>query len=452
MHVVLIGASHRTAPLEVRERLALTAERQRSVLAALRAGGAVEEAAVLSTCNRLEVYAVLGHYHDGIEALADLLARSSGMEFSSLTPYLYVRHHHEVARHLFRVACGLESMVLGEAEVLGQVRSAFEMAREAGATGKVLNELFQRALKVGKRARAETGIGRHAASLSSAAVELARRRLGDLRGRVAVLVGAGEAAGLAVEPLKAAGARLVFINRTDRRAREMALRAGGTCLPWEERERAVARADLAIVSTAAPRPVITAAGLLSARAPAGVPGGAAQTAPAARGAAGAGSAGAGELLIIDLSVPRNVDPAVAQLPGVALFALDDLQEIVAEGLRHREREVPRVEALIQAEVEDFSRWLGEQQVVPLIRSLRQQAEEIRRREVERLLRRFPDLPPDVRDAIEAATAAMVQRILDEPTVRIKQAAARGEPYVHALSEVFALPVAGRRRAAATPGS
>lgn len=429
MHVVAIGMNHRTAPVEVRERLALAADRQRRMLEALAAAEGIEEAAVVSTCNRLEVYAVLGRYHDGMDALLDLLARHGGLDADALTPHLYVHHHHEVARHLFRVACGLDSMVLGESEILGQVRAAFQAARAAGCTGKVLNELFQRALRVGKRARAETGIGQQPASLSTAAVAMARRLLGGLRGRRAVVVGAGEAAALAVEPLAAEGAALVFVNRTADRARALAERAGGRWLPWESREEAVGGADLAIVSTAAPQPVITAAGLAAAR----------------RGA------GDRPLLVVDLSVPRNVDPGVGRLPGVRLVDIDDLGEVVAEALRSRQAEVPRVEALVQEEVASFSRWLGEQQVVPLIRSLRQQAERIRGEELGRLLERFPDLDPRLRDAIEAATAAIVRRLLDEPTVRIKEAAARGEAYVRALNEVFAAPLPGRRRQAAPAG-
>lgn len=431
MHVVVIGMNHRTAPVEVRERLALTDGARRAFVQAVGALPSVDEHVILSTCNRLEVYAGVSRFHEAMEDLVDLLARRADMGSETLLSYLYTFHHHQAARHLFRVACGLDSMVLGETQVLGQVRESYQAAQEEGTAGKALHELFQRALRLAKRVHSETGLSRHAASISSAAVELARRRLGDLKGRTVLVVGAGDMAELAAEILHGEGAAVLVANRTRDRAEALAARFGGAAVPMEQLPQALGRADIAIVSTAAPGYLLTA------------------------GMAAAAAAGrAGPLLVIDISVPRNVDPAAGQVAGISLHDIDDLQAVVDENLRQREQEVPRVEAMIQDEVAAFSRWLEELYVVPLIRSLRGYAEEIRREEVERLLARLPELDERQRRLLEAATSAIVKRILNEPTARLRRYAGGdgAEMYVRALGDLFNLPGFGHGPAGLDAGS
>lgn len=418
MHLVVIGMNHRTAPVEVRERLALTDDAREAFVRAVGGLPPVEEHAVLSTCNRLEVYAVVSRFHEAMESLVDLLARRADMPGEGLLAYLYTFHHHQAARHLFRVACGLDSMVLGETQILAQVREAYQAAQRDGTVGTVLHELFQRSLRLAKRAHTETGLSRHAASISSAAVDLARRLLGDLAGRAVLVVGAGDMAELAAEILHGQGAAVVVANRTPQRAEALARRFGGTAVPMADLPRVLRGADIAIVSTAAPGYVLTAA-------------------DAAEAAAGRAS----PLVLIDISVPRNVDPEAGRVPGVRLYDIDDLQAVVDENLRQRQQEVPRVEAMIQDEVAAFSRWLEELYVIPLIRSLRGFAEEIRREEVERLLSRLPELGPRERRLVEAATLSIVNRILNEPTARLRRYAGGGaaELYVRALGDLFNLP-------------
>lgn len=428
MHIVALGMNHQTAPIELRERLALTEATQGQVLEAFKRLPAVKEAVVLSTCNRLEIYAVTRSYHEGMQSLIDLLADYSGMPTVDLVPLLYIHHHHEVARHLFRVTCSLDSMILGETQILGQVRGAYQLATDHGTVGKVLHELFQRALRVGKRAHSETAISRHAASISSAAVQLAKERLGDLTGCSVLVIGAGEMAELAAENLRQSGAgRLLFANRTAGRADRLARTYGGEGMGLDGVVYALAQVDIAIVSTAAGHFVLTVPMM--------------QQVTQLRREQPA-KTGNGSLVIVDISVPRNVDPAIANLDNVELFDIDDLQTVVADNLRQRELEVPKVEAMIRDEVAAFNLWLRELEIVPLIRSLRQKGEEIRRSEVQRLLDRLPDLDERARRMIELTTVSIVNKILNEPTLRLKASVSddHGDVYAQALADLFNLPV------------
>ncbi|HEY8450540.1 MAG TPA: glutamyl-tRNA reductase [Bacillota bacterium] len=426
MQILAMGMNHKTAPIDVRERLALTEGTQGAFLDALRTSPAVNEGAVLSTCNRLEVYAVASRYHEAVENLVDLLASHSGLPVAGLMPHLYTYHHHEVARHLFRVACGLDSMILGETQILGQVRDAYQLAVRRGTVGTVLHELFQRALRVGKRAHTETAIGQQAASISFAAVELARQLLGPLAGRTVLVIGAGEMAELAADTLRRQGAaRVWFANRTEERARRLADEFGGEVVPLANIDDALAQVDIVIVSTAAAEYVLTARRLGRV----------------------VGRRAHRPLLIIDIAVPRNVEPAAAELPGLRLYHIDDLQSVVEENLRQRGLEVPKVEAIIRQEVTAFSHWLNELEIVPLIRSLREKAEQIRQEEVRKLFARLPHLSDQEQAAIATATAVIVKKILNEPTVRLKQYAGgdHGNLYVQALSDLFNLAPPGRSK-------
>lgn len=418
MHVITVGMNHKTAPIEIRERLALNGGQPADFLDEVRALPSVTECAVLSTCHRLEIYAAVTRYHEALEELVDLLGARMGTSGQSLLKHLYVHHHYDAARHLFTVASGLDSLIIGEDQVLAQVRAAYQLAQEAATAGKVLHDLFQRALRLGKRVRTETSIARNSASVSSAAVELARRRLGDLSDRRVLLVGAGAMAELAAEILHRNGARLWVANRTLARGEQLAGRWDGQPVPLTALASVLPDMHMAIVSTNAPEHLLTVDLVKAATAQRVQP-----------------------LLIVDISVPRNVEPTVAQLPNVELYDVDDLGAVVEDGLAQRQQEVPRVEAMIRQEIDAFGVWLEELEVAPLIRSLREMAEEVRSQEVERLFARLPELTAREREAIEVATNVIVKRILNEPTMRLRRYAAGDEAdrFIDAIGALFNLP-------------
>ncbi|ADU51376.1 glutamyl-tRNA reductase [Thermaerobacter marianensis DSM 12885] len=429
MGVILIGMNHRTAPVSLRERLAVGDEAAAAALKELAACPAVEEVVLLSTCNRVEVYAAAGHHGQATRHVRELLARWAGMEPGGLDPHLYVREDAGAARHLFRVAAGLDSMVLGESQILGQVRDAYHLAAEAGTCGKVLHGLFQQALAAGKRARTETAISQHAVSVSYVAVELARKVFGHLDGRPVLLVGAGETAELAARSLaEEGGCRLVVANRTVERGRQLAAAYGGRAIPLDRLADALVECDVVISSTGAGRPVVTAAMVREAMR----------------------RRRQRPLLLVDIAVPRDVEPAAGRLDGVFLYDIDDLQAVVEANLRLRREEAARVEAMLEDEVRQFEGWLQSLNVVPLIRSLREKAEAMRRNELERALRKLPHLSERDRQVIDGLTRLIVNKLLNDPMVRLKEAVAGGRGPVYldeAFTELFALdepgPAGGR---------
>jgi glutamyl-tRNA reductase len=396
-----LGSSHHTAPVHLRERTAVPTAELPDLLRALRSG--LPELAILSTCNRTELYAAgesLPLLDAGLaEAWARLLARRGGGE-SAAGLYRYVDV--DAARHLMRVAAGLDAAALGETQVLGQVRTAYRAAQEAGTAAKVLHALFSRGLAAGKRVHRETELSRNAVSQTSAAVELGRKIFGDLSRRAALIVGAGETAGLAATHLRAAGiADLAIANRTVGRAAELAERCGARALGLDELEAALGRADIVVSATAAPGPVLTAAAIRRARADrAGAP-----------------------CLLVDMAVPRDIEPAAGDLPGVFLYNIDDLHHVVAANLRARAREAQRAERLVAQEAAGFGEWLMSLEVVPAIRALHDKVEAIRQQELRETLARLPGLSPREREAIAAMSAAIAGKILNEPTLRLKELAA-----------------------------
>jgi glutamyl-tRNA reductase len=323
--------------------------------------------------------------------------------------HLYVHRDRGAAEHLFRVSSGLDSMILGEPQIQGQVREAYAMARETSApagpvVGPALNRLFQTALGVGGKVRSETGLGIGAASVSSAAVDLAKKIFGSLKGRRALVLGAGEMSETTLECLRAEGVRTAIVaNRTWERARELAERWGGEAVKWEQFGAALAGVDIVICSTAAPHPVLTRERLRQA-----LPHGAARP-----------------LCIIDIALPRDVEPAVGQEPNVFLYDIDDLQAIVSGNLDRRRAELPAAEQIVGAGVDDFWTWYSSLAVVPTIRALRDHGERMRQAEVERALRSLQHLSPDDRQAIDALTRSLLNKILHTPTVRLRQAAGNG---------------------------
>ena len=430
MKVVLVGMNHTTAPVSIRERVALSGETLHEALKNLQTLlQTVEqddqdclvrsEGAILSTCNRLEVYVATGDDDaDVTERMERFLADLGGFPPIALSAHLYRHETEEAVHHLLRVAAGLDSMVLGESQILGQVTEAYQIALEVGSIGPILSTLFRQAIHAGKRARTETDIGRHPTSVGNAAVALARQVLGDLKGRCVLLVGAGEMAEVAARNLVAAGAsEFRIISRTYTRANELACLFGGSAMAWEQIDEALTWADIVLTSTAAPHTIIRAERvrqILMKRY--GRP-----------------------LFFIDIAVPRNVDPAVAQLPHVYLYDIDDLHTITDESLAERRREVPKVEAIIAEEAKKYLAWLRMQSVVPTLRELRSKAEMIAKEELQKTLTRLPHLSESERRIIAAMTHSIVQKILHEPTVRLKEYASNGHSeYSEALRELFGL--------------
>ena len=398
MAVTAVGVSHRTAPLELREKLVITPSELSSTVAELLDRTGAREAVVVSTCNRTEFYLVDG----GSDTASSALSLVSRRIDDDATAVAYVRHDREAVAHLFRVASGLDSMILGEAQIQGQVRDAWESGR--AASGVVLNRLFQSALGVAARVRTETAVGRGAASVSSAAVQLAKQIFGSLTGRRAMVLGAGEMAELALECLIAEGVRTSIVaNRTFERASAMAERHGATAMHLDECWAGLADVDVVLCSTSAPHPIVRPHHL----------------------AAALERRRDRPLCILDIAVPRDVDPAVRALSNVFLYDIDDLQAVVAANIERRRDELPTAEQLIAAEVDRYWEWLAGLQAVPVLTDVRAAAERMREREVAQLLRRMGHLDAVDRDAIEQLSRSLMNKFLHEPSVRLRAAAANG---------------------------
>ncbi len=417
--LLALGISHKTAPLELRERVALTEGRAAGVLRELVSSPEVYEAVAISTCNRTELYLVAP---DGVaaESLAlGALAREAEIRPTELVGHLYSRRGHDGAAHLFSVTAGLDSMIIGEAEVQGQVKRAYELALVEGATGPILNRLFRGALAAGKRARSETGISQKGVSVPSVAVELAQRVLGDLSSRLVVVVGAGETAELTARSLSARGVKPALIaNRRYDRAIGLAQRFGGRAVRFEELPAQMEQADIVVSSTASPHHVIELeelAEVMSAR-------------------------GGRPLLLIDLAVPRDIHPDCRRLEGVTLHDMDDLQALVERNASGREAEARRAESLLRAELARFERWLGSQDVAPTVASLRERADEIVQRVLDENESRWESLTAADRERVQAMARAIASRLLHEPTLRLKRSSGEEEAYVYAsvLRELFGL--------------
>ena len=424
MFIAVAGLSHASSPVALRERLTYTAETRAAALAELRAFYA--EAVILDTCNRSEIYVVVGGSvaptPAGGETLAaalrGFLARFHNVASAELEHHLYVHLDRDAAAHLCKVAAGADSQVIGEAQVLAQVREAFEFAVERQACGPVLSALFRQALRASKRSRAETRIAQGSLSLGSVAVEHVQNLSGPLAARKVLLIGAGKLNALVAHSLQAAGIECMTIaSRTAAHAEAMAAEFGGDVLAWEDLDGALAQYDLVFTATSAPYLVLP----LSVVATASV----GRTTP---------------LCIVDLALPRDVDPLAARLPNVSLIGLDDLRAIAACNLAQRRAELVRVDAIIAAEADEYERWLSTLAVAPTITALHQRAEDIRQSELADHLRRLPDLSPREKRVIESMTAGIIGRLLREPTLRLKFRAHNGEGklYADALRELFGL--------------
>ena len=396
--LVAIGISHKTAPVAVRERLALTAREAERFTRELVGHEEVREAVAISTCNRTEVYVVVS---DAVKAESDLLgklATHAAIRPTELVDVVYSPRNCDAARHLFRVAAGLESMIVGESEVQGQVRRAYEAALASGTTGPFTNRLFRAALGTGKRVRSETAIGAAHVSVSSVAVDAAREVVGDLSGRDVVIIGAGETAELTARALAEQGVTTMFVaNRHAARARALAERFGGGVASLDQLPERLERADIVVASTSSPHPIVGAeelAQVMEAR-------------------------GGRPLVLIDIAVPRDIEHACAAIAGVKLFDMDDLQAIVARNIEVREGERDRADAVVEDEINRFSAWMGQQSATPTISALREHGAAI----VEQVLAendgRWESASPRDLARIDAIARAVMQRLLHEPTVRMK---------------------------------
>jgi len=405
--IVLVGLSHKTAPLAVREALAFPKEGLPEALARLRSEVGLAEAMVLSTCNRVEIY---GRATEPMApALAAFLAGYHRRPASEVDPFLYRLEDEHAVRHAFRVAASLDSMVLGEPQILGQVKEAYQIAEKAGSLGSVLSALRHRSIAAAKRARTETGIGENAVSVSYVAVELARKIFGDLRDRNVLMVGAGKMSELAARHLVRGGARATVLGgRTFEKAGQLASALGGKAAPFESLRAELSRADVVISGTGAPGLVITREDV--------------QAACSGRRQR--------PLFLIDIAVPRDIDPGAADLPGVFLYDLDGLKSVAEANLRERRREASAAEALVEREAREFLEWRRSLEVVPLLVELRQRADEIRRAELEKARKRLGPLTPEQEQALEAVTSAIVNKLLHPPTVHLKEMAGNGHAREH----------------------
>lgn len=402
--VAVVGVSHHSTPVELRERLAVPAAQLGDTLRWLRHEVGIPEAVILSTCNRFEVYA--GADEAALERLVDRLSERAGRD---LDGFLYRLAGEEAVRHAFRVAAGLDSLVVGEPQVLGQVKDAYQAAEEARTLGPLLTALRHRTFSVAKRARTETGIGRHAVSISHVAVELARKIFGRLEGRQVLLVGSGKMCSLAARRLAQEGAVVSVVGRTLARAQELAASLGGRPLPLGALREELASADIVISGTASPATVVSREDV--------------ERATSARGGR--------PLFLVDIALPRDVDPAVRQVPGAFLYDLDDLRAVAESNLCERRREASQAEALVAREAQEFQASQRARGAMPLLVELRRHGDTIRRQELERALRRMGPLSAEQLQALEAVSAAIVNKLLHAPTVHLRQLAREGDEIPHA---------------------
>ncbi len=415
--LLALGISHHTAPLALRERLAMPEGRAAGVLAELRAGPAVHEAVVVSTCNRTELYLVTPDAVEAESAALAVLARQAEIRPTELTDSLYAFREREAVSHLFSVAAGLDSMILGEAEIQGQIKRAYELALVEGATGPITNRLFRDALGAGKRVRTETAVGRSHVSVSSVAVELAADMLGDLSAKRVLVIGAGDNGERTARALRSNGVDTVFVaNRRYDRAIGLAQRFGGSAVRFDDLPSELARADIVVSSTSSPHQIVDREDLeltMGERSP------------------------ERPLVIIDIAVPRDIDPGVRDMPGIALYDMDDLQRAAARGRSVREAEASRARALVADEVTRFDRWVASLDVVPTIAALRERGEQVVQAVLAENAARWESLSDADRERLTLMARSVVSRLLHEPTLRLKQSVASDDPE-HADSSYFQL--------------
>jgi glutamyl-tRNA reductase len=417
MHLFLLGVSHRTAPVDVRERLDFSSGDLGAAVQALGARPSAAESVVLSTCNRCEIYVASDDPGRARAEIVEFLSEFHHLPVEAFTPHLFAFDDAAAAKHLFRVAAGLDSLVVGEPQILGQVKDAFQAATSHHAAGPLLTKLFHWSFAVGKRVRTETALGEGAVSISFAAVSLAKKIFGRLQGRRVLVIGAGEISTLTAQHLRTHGvADIAITSRTPANAEALAESVGGRPVLWNDRMAALGTADIVITATGAQRPILSRAQVESVRR---------RNAP---------------LFIIDVAVPRDVEPGVGEIEEVFLYNVDDLQSIVDENLSRRGAEIERAETIVATEVERFIQWHRSRTAVPTIVALRQKFDGIRRAELRRLQSKLGGLPPEAVPIVDDITRLIMEKMLLEPTEQLKalpdeetQAA-----YTEAVSRIFGL--------------
>ena len=429
MHIAVVGLSHRTAPVEIRERLSIPEQTMEASLQQLRADDQVLEASILSTCNRLEIYTLLRHPERGISAVGAFLSQLSGLAVEELTPHLFTFHHEEAISHLLRVSAGLDSLVLGEGQILSQVKKMVRLGQEHHSVGPILNRLLTQAVSTGKRVRTETNLGTGAVSISSAAVELAQLKVGQARGldelvpldqeQVAV-VGAGRMARLLLQHLQAKGCKgLVLLNRTVSKAELLATDFPALpvqCRPLDDLDHCLSTCSLVFTSTAADTPIITAQRL-------------------------SGLNRRSSLMLVDIGVPRNISADTAGLPGVQSYDVDDLQEVVNRNQEARREMAAEAEGLLQEESRAFLEWWDGLEAVPVVNRLRRQLEDIREQELQKALSRMgPDLSARERKVVEALSKGIINKILHTPVTNLRAPQPRQQRHsaMKVLEDLFEL--------------
>jgi len=413
--LLALGANHKTAPLPLREKLALPDGRAARVLTELVEHEAIHEAVAISTCNRTELYLVVADPVEAENVALGILSRQAGLRPTELLGAIYSLRGSAAVEQLFSVTAGLDSMIVGEAEVQGQVRRAYEAALAADTTGPLTNRLFSAALQTGRRVRSETKIGEGRTSVSTVAVDLAKDVVGHLADREVVIVGAGETSELTAQALATEGVATIFVaNRHADRARSLAERFGGTTLSLDHLPRQLQTADIVVASTASPHSIVTADAL--------------SEVILARGGR--------PLVFIDLAVPRDIDPDCAELPGVSVYDMDDLQGVVARNLEVRAEEAMLAERVVEDEIQRFAKWLGQLDVVPTVAALRRRGDEIVDELLAQNANRWESLSEKDRERVEALAHAVAQRLLHEPTLRMKAAGGHGR--LQLIRELFGL--------------
>ena len=422
MNIIVVGLSHRTASVEIREKVAFAPTQMEKPLRALTALDDITEAVIVSTCNRVEIYATTRDIAGGMARIKRFLADYHNFPLESLEPHLYSHHGEEAIRHVFRVASSLDSMVVGEPQILGQIKTAYGYAAEYKSSGIILNRFLHKAFSVAKRVRTETRIASSAVSVAFAAVELAKKIFGDLSDKTVMLIGAGEMCELAAKHFLNNGVRGVMVtNRTFERAEKLAEEFDGKAVRFEDLFDQLHRADIILSSTGAPHCIIGPRDLdevMRRR----------KLKP---------------MFFIDIAVPRDIDPGVNDVENVYLYTVDDLQEVVTANLQQRSAEAQKAEDIVTQEIGQFFKWLSNLEVTPTIVALRSRFEEVRQAELAKTLANWKDLPPDGQKRLEAMTAALVNKLLHQPTSILKQSGQgnRNDLYVDALRNLFDLETA-----------
>jgi glutamyl-tRNA reductase len=420
VHLFLLGVSHRTAPVDLRERLDFSSRDLSAAAEAIAHRQSLSESVVLSTCNRSEIYVASSDPAQAREELVAFLSDYHHVPAQTFLPHLFALENSAAVAHLFRVAAGLDSLVVGEPQILGQVKDAYQSSASKRCVGPVLSNVFRWSFGVGKRVRTETALGEGAVSVSFAAVALARKIFGRLQGRRVLVVGAGEISSLTAQHLRAQGVGdIVITSRTQAHAEALAGEVGGLAVPWEGMINALGSADIVITATGSQRPIVTRAQLEA------VQGRRARSNP---------------LFIIDVAVPRDVDAAVGEIEQVFLYNIDDLQSIVEENLSRRKAEIERAEAIVNEEVTKFMAWQRSRTAVPTVVALRQRFEAIRRSELQRLEGKLGGLSPEARARVDEVTRLIVEKLLLEPTEQLKALPDEGTQaaYTEAVNRLFRL--------------